>query len=147
MDDVKIAIFLLEDRPMHMYWNIKKIIWIEEISQKFNFPLKGTVSEQFLKAFWALNEWHTRSIMKKFQNEWCQNCNFSSRGPPLFSEIFKIHLNVQVPLGNELVWGKVYKYLLKPRKRFIFNNFFHICLIKKFYFKIGVIFEGKIKKN
>ena len=40
----------------------------EEISQKFNFLLKGIVSKQFLKTFGALNERPARNVMKKFKN-------------------------------------------------------------------------------
>ena len=115
---------------------------LEKISQKFNFLLKGAVSEQFL------NERPARNIMNKFKNGWFQKFNFSSRGPPLCTDICKIHLNVQVIRGNEMVSGKVYNYFLKPRNRFLFNKFLHICLIKKFYFiKRGHFFSAKSKNS
>ena len=41
---------------------------LEEISQKFNFMLKGTVLGKFLKAFRALNERPPRNVMKQFIN-------------------------------------------------------------------------------
>ena len=86
---------------------------LEEISQKFNFMLKGTVLGKFLKAFRALNERPPRNVMKQFINGGFQKCNFSSRGPPLYSEIWKIHLNVQVSWGNEMAWGKIFSEALE----------------------------------
>ena len=41
---------------------------LEEISQKVNFLLKGTVSKQFSKTFGALNERPARNLMKKLKN-------------------------------------------------------------------------------
>ena len=49
---------------------------LEEISQKFNYLLKGTDSKQFLKAFGALSERPARNGIKMFKNGFFQKSNF-----------------------------------------------------------------------
>ena len=60
---------------------------IEEISQKFNFLLKGTVSGKFLKTFQALNKCPVKNDIKKYKMHNFKTTIFPSRGPLLCSEI------------------------------------------------------------
>ena len=63
---------------------------VEEISQKFNFWLKDTVSGKFLKALWALNKRPERNGIKNFKIP-----ILFLEDRPICSEICKIHLNAK----------------------------------------------------